>query len=96
MKGIPVPFTMDELIRLLDELSGDDVTLDGPVDRLADRDFADLGVDSLALFNALHRIRRTYGVEVPPDVVVELGTPRNLFDAVAQQVSVAVPSQNHA
>ncbi|WP_432156631.1 MULTISPECIES: acyl carrier protein [unclassified Streptomyces] len=75
-------FEIKDLVELLRECAGEDeaVDLDGDI---LDTAFADLGYDSLALFNTVSRIERDYAVELPDDVVGELKTPRQLLDLVS-------------
>ncbi|MGW3966165.1 acyl carrier protein [Amycolatopsis sp. NPDC005003] len=81
-------FTMTELLDLLFSLTGEAEAPDRPAEELADLEFAELGIDSLALFNALHRIEQKHGVELPADIVIELETPRDLFDEVVRQLAI--------
>jgi act minimal PKS acyl carrier protein len=82
-------FTMANLVDLLFSLSGGVEAPDRPAEELADLEFTELGIDSLTLFNVLHRIQHSYGVELSPDIVVELETPRDLFDEVVRKSTIA-------
>jgi act minimal PKS acyl carrier protein len=83
-----VEFTIDELTRLLYTLAGGEEEAPFNLgDDIADMDFVDIGIDSLTLFNTLHRIQRDYDIELPDEVVIELSTPRELLDEVAKQLS---------
>lgn len=82
-------FTMAGLVDLLVSLTGGSEAPDRPAEELADLEFTELGIDSLALFNALHRIQHVYGVELSPDIVIELETPRDLFNEVVRQLTIA-------
>jgi act minimal PKS acyl carrier protein len=82
-------FTMAELVDLLFSLTGGAEAPDRAAEELADLEFTELGIDSLALFNALHRIQHIYGVELSPDIVIELETPRDLFNEVVRQLTIA-------
>ena len=82
-------FTMAKLVDLLFSLTGEAEAPDRPAEELADLEFTELGIDSLALFNALHRIQHIYGVELSPDIVIELETPRDLFHEVVRQHTIA-------
>jgi minimal PKS acyl carrier protein len=82
-----VQFTIDELNRTLYTLAGEEDAPFSIGDDIADVDFVDLGIDSLTLFNTLHRIQRDYSIELPDEVVIELSTPRELFDEITRQLS---------
>ncbi|MGK5550305.1 acyl carrier protein [Actinomadura kijaniata] len=74
---------LNDLVRLLRVAAGEDesVDLDGDI---LDRDFEELGYDSLALFNTVGMIEREYGVILPEEVVGEARTPRALLDEIAR------------
>ncbi|CAM5635093.1 acyl carrier protein [Streptomyces viridifaciens] len=73
-------FTLDDLIAVLKEAAGADEGV--ALDDILDVPFADLGYDSLALFNTLNTIERERGITLPDETVVEATTPRMLLDAV--------------
>ncbi|MFE4517224.1 phosphopantetheine-binding protein [Kitasatospora sp. NPDC056783] len=73
-------FTLDDLIAVLEEAAGADEELDRA--DILDVPFADLGYDSLALFNTLNTIERDHGIVLPDETVVDAETPRQLLEAV--------------
>ncbi|MEV6974437.1 acyl carrier protein [Kitasatospora sp. NPDC093806] len=73
-------FTLDELVAVLKEAAGVDGGVD--LDGILDVPFADLGYDSLALFNTVNTIERDRGIVLPDETVVEATTPRLLLEAV--------------
>jgi act minimal PKS acyl carrier protein len=72
---------MSTLIRLLREAAAEEDVelLDGDI---ADTAFEDLGLDSLALFDATSGIERDYGVELTYDTFIAAKTPAELLDVV--------------
>ncbi|MFE9750528.1 acyl carrier protein [Saccharothrix saharensis] len=74
-------FTLDDLKRILREGAGaDDATdLDGDI---ADRDFEELGYESLALLETGGRIEREYGISLDEDALADARTPTALVDLV--------------
>ncbi|MFF9011363.1 acyl carrier protein [Streptomyces sp. NPDC014870] len=81
-------FTLDDLRRILREGAGaeDGVDLDGDI---LDTPFEDLGYESLALLETGLRIGREYGIELDDDVLADAETPRDLINAVQEQLSAA-------
>ncbi|MFF1511616.1 acyl carrier protein [Streptomyces sp. NPDC058326] len=79
-------FTLDDLRRILREGAGteDGVDLDGDI---LDTPFEDLGYESLALLETGLRIGREYGIELDDDVLADADTPRELINAVQEQLS---------
>lgn len=73
--------TIADLRRILRDAAGtdDQVDLDGEI---LDREFSDLGYDSLALLETAARITQEFGVKLDDDVVQEADTPRKLLTAV--------------
>lgn len=74
-------FTIDDLKRILLEGAGaaDDVDLDGDI---FDKEFDQLGYESLALLETGSRIEREYGITLDDSVLSDALTPRALIEAV--------------
>ncbi|MEV7192636.1 acyl carrier protein [Streptomyces sp. NPDC093510] len=74
-------FALADLTRILREGAGadDGTDLDGDI---LDRDFDDLGYESLALLETAGRIEREYGIALDDDVFADSRTPRALIAAV--------------
>ncbi|MFK4070899.1 acyl carrier protein [Streptomyces sp. NPDC029674] len=81
-------FALADLTRILLEGAGadDGVDLDGDI---LDRDFEDLGYESLALLETAGRIEREYGIALDDDVFAENRTPRALIAAVNGRLSAS-------
>ncbi|MFC7309484.1 acyl carrier protein [Streptomyces monticola] len=79
-------FTLDDLKRILLEGAGaaDDVDLDGDI---VDKDFEQLGYESLALLETGSRIEREYGITLDDAVLTDAVTPRTLVEAVNDHLS---------
>lgn len=77
-----------DLIQLLRVSAGEDESVDMDGDIL-DREFEELGYDSLALYNTVGRIEQEYDIKLPDDVVDTARTPRTLLDKVADALSVS-------
>lgn len=73
--------TIDDLRRVLASCAGEGDSATAGED-IHDRDFDDLGYDSLALMETAARIEREYGVHIPDDRITELRTPREVLDFV--------------
>ncbi|GAA3359953.1 MULTISPECIES: acyl carrier protein [Saccharopolyspora] len=73
--------TRTQLVSAIRAAAGDTelADLDGDV---LDRRFDELGYDSLALLEVAAVLRRTHGIALPDDAVVELGTPADLLRIV--------------
>ncbi|MFR9728424.1 acyl carrier protein [Saccharopolyspora sp. MS10] len=73
--------TQAELVRAIRAAAGDSelADLDGDI---ADRDFVELGYDSVALLEVAAVLRRTHGIALPPDTVAEATTPAALLRVV--------------
>ncbi|MFG2193322.1 acyl carrier protein [Streptomyces sp. NPDC048639] len=79
-------FTIDDLRRILREGAGEEADLDGDI---ADVTFEELGYESLALLETGVRIGREYGIELEDATLTDVETPRQLVDAVNEQLSAA-------
>lgn len=79
---MPSAFTIDDLRQILRDAAGEDEesTLDGDI---LDREFDELGYDSLALLETAGRITRDFGIRLSDDAVTEARTPRKLLALVA-------------
>jgi act minimal PKS acyl carrier protein len=73
--------TLQELRDILLECAGAEEGVDLSGD-IADRDFDDLGYDSLALLEMAAKVEQTRGVKIPDDAVADLRTPRAVLDLV--------------
>ncbi|GAB1644469.1 acyl carrier protein [Krasilnikovia sp. MM14-A1259] len=71
--------TMEDLRRILISCAGESDDLSGDI---IDREFEELGYDSLALMETAARIEQEYGVRIPDEHLVELHTPRAVLEAV--------------
>jgi minimal PKS acyl carrier protein len=78
--------TVDELKEILRERAGED-EYTGLAGDISDAEFADLGYDSLAMFEVSSEIKKRYRVVLPEDVIGELPTPRGLIDYVNQRLA---------
>nr|QDG00824.1 acyl carrier protein [Streptomyces griseus] len=74
-------FTLDDLTRILLEGAGadEDVVLD---EDILDKQFGDLGYESLALLETASRIEREYGISLDDDIFTEHPTPRALIETI--------------
>ncbi|MEU6083880.1 acyl carrier protein [Streptomyces sp. NPDC047108] len=79
-------FTIDDLRRILREGAGEEADLDGDI---ADVTFEELGYESLALLETGVRIGREYGIELEDATLTDVETPRQLVDAVNEQLAAA-------
>ena len=70
--------TIDDLRRILATCAGADESVDLTRDIL-DLAFEDLGYDSLALMETAAAIRQEFGVRIPDEKLVDLGTPRAML-----------------
>jgi act minimal PKS acyl carrier protein len=79
-------FTLDDLKRILLQGAGadDGVDLDGDI---LDKEFEELGYESLALLETGGRIEREYGITLDDSVLTDAVTPRALIDAVNAHLS---------
>ncbi|SEK86570.1 acyl carrier protein [Streptacidiphilus jiangxiensis] len=84
-------FTLDDLRRILLEGAGADeaVDLDGDI---LDKDFEELGYESLALLETGGRIEREYGIRLDDSVLTEEPTPRSLIEAVNTALAAQRPA----
>ncbi|MFE2752073.1 acyl carrier protein [Actinosynnema sp. NPDC059335] len=76
-----VTFSIDDLKRILREGAGADETVDLDGD-IAERDFEELGYESLALLETGSRIEREYGISLDEDALADARTPAALIDLV--------------
>lgn len=82
-------FTLDDLLGIL-RASGGDMDPGYADTDVTDVPLADLGYDSLAVLDAIGRVRRQFGVTVPDDVATELRTPREMVQYVSDRLSAGV------
>jgi minimal PKS acyl carrier protein len=80
--------TIDQLVDLMRTCAGEDeeTQLNGDV---ANRTFAELGYDSLALLETTALVKREYGVAIPDDTIGELVTPGALLDHINATLTAA-------
>lgn len=83
-------FTFDDLGRVLRAAAG---AVDGGVfdADVLDREFTDLGYDSLNLLEAVARIEQDYGISLGDSVIGEATTPRALVRAVNEEGRASAP-----
>lgn len=81
-------FTLADLKRILLEGAGADegVDLDGDI---LDKEFEELGYESLALLETGGRIEREYSITLDDSTLTEAITPRLLVEAVNAHVALA-------
>ncbi|WP_433859339.1 acyl carrier protein [Streptomyces kronopolitis] len=72
---------IDDLRRILIDCAGeaDNDSLSG---NILDREFEQLGYDSLALLETFARITADFGVQIPDEAIADLRTPRDVLDMV--------------
>ncbi|MEU9336267.1 acyl carrier protein [Streptomyces sp. NPDC048290] len=83
--------TLTELTTILRECAGQDENTDLSGADILDKEFKDLGYDSLAMLETAARIQIVHGVVLADDVVVEAATPRELIRLVNQSLGDARP-----
>ncbi|MFJ3631541.1 acyl carrier protein [Streptomyces sp. NPDC090112] len=83
-----LPFTVDDLLRILVESAGADETfnLDGDI---LDTGFEQLGYESLALLETGSRIEREYGISLDDTELTGSSTPRQLIETVNGLIAAA-------
>jgi act minimal PKS acyl carrier protein len=79
-------FTLNDLKRILLDGAGADDAGDLGGDIL-DRDFVELGYDSLALLETGGRIEREFAITLDDSVLIEASTPRSLIEAVNDHIA---------
>ena len=72
---------IDQLLPILSECSGDEQALAQGEDIL-DREFEDLGYDSLVLLETTAQLKHLYDIDIPEDVIRDLKTPRAVLEYV--------------
>ncbi|MDP9607954.1 MULTISPECIES: acyl carrier protein [Streptomyces] len=72
---------IDQLLQILSECSGDEQALAQGEDIL-DREFEDLGYDSLVLLETTAQLKHLYDIDIPEDVIRDLKTPRAVLEYV--------------
>lgn len=81
-----MPFSVDDLRRILRDSAGESNEGDLTGD-IADRDFEDLGYDSIALLEVAACIERRFGVEMESETISALTTPGALVNWVNENVA---------
>lgn len=81
-------FTIEDLKQVMRECAGEDesISLDGEIGTLS---FDQLGYDSLAMMETASRIERSFGVELPDDVLGEVDTPAEFVAFINSQFAAA-------
>ncbi|HJP80316.1 MAG TPA: acyl carrier protein [Pseudonocardiaceae bacterium] len=78
-------FTLDDLLSIMRSSVGvEDTTV--PDKDVADVEFADLGLDSLAVLELAGEVQRRYGVVMSDDVVVEMPSLGAAVDYINRQL----------
>ncbi len=54
---------------------------------IADLSFEDLGYDSLALIETAARLKLDHGVDIPDELITEVGTPAELLKLVNERIA---------
>ncbi|MFD3936188.1 acyl carrier protein [Streptomyces sp. NPDC058611] len=83
-----LPFTVDDLVRILVESAGADEAFNLEGDIL-DTGFEQLGYESLALLETGSRIEREYGISLDDTALTDTSTPRQLIEAVNGLIAAA-------
>ncbi|CAM5448242.1 Putative acyl carrier protein (ACP) OS=Streptomyces tendae OX=1932 GN=llpD PE=4 SV=1 [Streptomyces tendae] len=84
-------FTLEDLFTIMRECAGEEESVD-LADTAAGQEFAELGYDSLALMEALSRVERAHGVELPEETLGEALTPAAFVDAVNAALAARTPA----
>lgn len=73
--------TIDDLLRVLAQCAGEagDVDLTGDI---RNRNFEDMGYDSLALMETAARLKQEFGIELTDEEITESVTPADLLKTV--------------
>lgn len=79
-------FTIEDLQALLNADPDTDDAQD-VVEANIDREFADLGYDSLAVLELASQLRRHYGVHIADDELTDLPTPARLLAHVNRSIA---------
>jgi acyl carrier protein len=79
-------FTMDDLRRVMKEAAGENLRLEGDV---LDKQFTELGYDSLALLEAAARVERSTGAQIGDDDIADISTPRDFIQLVNSRLAEA-------
>jgi act minimal PKS acyl carrier protein len=79
--------SIKDLRRILRESAGEGDGADLDVATI-DTEFIELGYESLALLETGGRIEREFGIKLDDSTLFDSATPRDLIDAVNEQLSV--------
>ena len=81
-------FTLDDLREFMRVSAGVDegVDLDGDI---ADREFADLGYDSLAVLEVASQVQRRFGIQIADEAILEMPTPGRAVEFINDQLAAA-------
>lgn len=78
-------FTLQDLKSLLAKAAGDESTINNSDD--LEKEFDDLGYDSLALIEVASLIKQERGLAIPDELLTELDTPTKFLRAVNSLLS---------
>lgn len=78
--AMPTLFTIDDLERVLSQGAGFDGSID--LHEVLDRNFEELGFDSLAMLETAARVEREFGVSLDESQIVNMTTLRTFVDSV--------------
>ncbi|MEV4175934.1 MULTISPECIES: acyl carrier protein [unclassified Nonomuraea] len=74
-------FSLEDLKQIMRQVAGDDDDIE-LTDDFETTTFEDLGFDSLAVFETMHRVERACGVKLPEDELAEITTPKEFLGFV--------------
>ncbi|MGA5035539.1 acyl carrier protein [Streptomyces capoamus] len=84
-------FTLEDLFRIMRECAGEEEAVDLS-SAAAEQEFSLLGYDSLALMEAISRVERGYGIQLPEETLAEALTPAAFVDVVNAELAGATPA----
>ncbi|MET9502706.1 acyl carrier protein [Streptomyces sp. NPDC006259] len=82
-------FTVEELFQIMRECAGEEETVE--LSDAAEQEFALLGYDSLALMEAISRVERGLGIDLPEEAMGEALTPAAFVEAVNAELARSAP-----
>ncbi|MFF8192681.1 acyl carrier protein [Streptomyces bobili] len=82
-------FTVEELFQIMRECAGEEEAVD--LADAAEQEFSLLGYDSLALMEAISRVERGLGIDLPEETVGEVLTPAAFVDVVNAELARSAP-----
>ncbi|MEU3793622.1 acyl carrier protein [Streptomyces fructofermentans] len=84
-------FTTEDLFQIMRECAGEEESVELSA-AAAEQEFSLLGYDSLALMEAISRVERRFGIELPEDTIGEALTPAAFVGAVNAELAVRTPA----